>query len=238
MKTFKSFLRAVFLFPFNILMGMSTAAQLAQGTKLYKAGAAGGAKTISGAAPGFPTIVTATAHGLANGDVITVAAIVGTLGTDATNGLNGKTLVINSVTANTFCVEVNTTGLVYTSGGTATPPTWVQIKENKGIKPSGSSASKIDVTDLDSVAMESRTGLVDNGTFSIDIHILESDPGQAACLAAFNASTVDTYKIVSPLKTRTFSASCTKWPTIPDSSVNGVQTGSAEFVISGEVTVS
>jgi len=230
----KDFLRAVVLFPLNIIMGMSINAQLAQGSKLYIAGSAGSAKTITGAAPGYPTIVTATAHGLVNGDVVTIASVVGTMATT----INVAGLVIKNVTANTFALDLNTVGLTYTSGGTATAAEWTQIKENKGIKPSGASASKIDVTDLDSSAMESRTGLMDNGTFGIDIHILESDPGQAACLAAFTASTVNSYKIVTPLKTRTFSASCTKWPTIPDASVNGVQTGSAEFQISGPIVVS
>jgi hypothetical protein len=213
---------------------MSIAAQLAQGSKLWIASTAGGAKTITGAAPGYPTIITSTAHGLVNGDVVTIAAITGTIAAS----LNLSNLVIKNVTTNTFALDINTIGMAYTSGGTATPNTWTQVKENKGIKPSGASASSIDVTDLDSTAMESRTGLMDNGTFSIDINILESDPGQAAVLAAFAASTVNTYKVTTPLKTRTFSASCTKFPTIPDASVNGVQTGSAEFKISGAVVVS
>ena len=217
---------------------MSIAAQLAQGTKLYIAGSAGGAKTITAATPGFPTILTSAAHGLSNGDVVAIAAIVGTLGTDATNGLNGKTLVISNVTTNTFCVNVNTLGLTYTSGGTATANAWTQIKEVKSLKPGGASSSKIDVTDLDSTAKEYRSGLIDNGTFGADVHILESDAGQAAVLAAFKAATVNNYKIVTPSKTRTFAATCTKFPTVPDASVDGVQTGSAEWQISGDVTVS
>lgn len=217
---------------------MSVNAQLAQNTKLYIAGSSGSAKTITAAAVGFPTILTSAAHGLTNGDSVAIASITGTIGTDATNGLNGKTFTIKNVTTNTFCIEANTTGLTYTSGGTATPSTWIQVKEIKAIKPSGASASKIDVTDLDSTAKEYRTGLIDNGSFSGDIHILESDPGQAAVLAAFNASTVNTYKVVSPSKTRTFNASCLKFPTVPDSAVDGVQTGSAEWQISGSVAVS
>jgi hypothetical protein len=217
---------------------MSIAAQLAQGSKLFIAGTAGGAKNITAAAVGFPTILTSAAHGLANGDVVAIAAITGTIGTDATNGLNGKSFVIKNVTTNTFCIEANTTGLTYTSGGTATPNTWTQIKEVKGIKPGGAQSTKIDVTDLDSTAKEYRSGLMDNGTLGADIHILESDPGQAACLAAFTAATVNNYKVVTPAKTRTFAATCTKWPTIPDASVDGVQTGSAEWQISGAITVS
>lgn len=217
---------------------MSVNAQLAQNTKFYIAGSGSSAKTITAITIGFPAIITSNAHGLANGDVVAIASITGTAGTDATNGLNGKSFTVKNVTTNTFCVEANATGLTYTSGGTATPSAWIQIKEVKGIKPSGASSSSIDVTDLDSTAMEYRSGLVDNGTLSLDVNILESDAGQAACLAAFIASSALNFKVVSPAKTRTFNASCTKWPTVPDSSVNGVQTGSAEFRISGAITVS
>ncbi len=217
---------------------MSVSAQLAQNSKFYIAGTAGGAKTISGATPGFPTIVTATAHGMANGDVVAIAAITGTIGTDATNGLNGKTLVITNVTANTFCINVNTLGLTYTSGGTATPNTWTQVKEMKSFKPGGASASKIDVTDLDSVAKEYRSGLVDNGTFTIDVFPLPADAGQQAVLAAFSASTVKSYKLqVNGGNSFTFDATVTKYPTIPDGAVDGVLTGAIDWQISGSVTV-
>lgn len=218
---------------------MSVNAQLAQNSKFYIAGTAGTAKTISGAAPGFPTIITATAHGLSNGDVVALAAIVGTIGTDSVNGLNGKTLVISNVTANTFCVNVNTTGLVYTSGGTATANAWTQIMEVKSFKPGGASASKIDVTDLNSTAKEFRSGLVDNGTFAIEVFPLPADPGQLAVAAAFNASTVKNYKLaVNGGNTFTFAATVTKYPTVPDGAVDGVLTGSIDWQISGAVTVS
>ena len=213
---------------------MSVNAQLAQNTKLYIAGTSGSAKTISDIAVGYPTIITSTSHGLANGDYV---AIDGVTGTDAAL-LNSLSFVISNVTTNTFSINVNSVGKTLTATGTATPSAWIQVKELKAIKPSGASASKIDVTDLDSTAKEYRSGLVDNGTFSADIHILESDPGQAAVLAAFNAATVNTYKVASPAKTRTFQATCLKFPTVPDSAVDGVQTGSAEWQISGSVTVS
>lgn len=217
---------------------MSVAAQLAQNSKLYLAGTTAAAKTITLGAAGSPTILTSAAHGMVNGDSVVIAAIVGTMGTDAVNGLNGKTFTIKNVTTNTFCIEANTTGLVYTSGGTATPSTWILINEIKAIKPSGASATKIDVTDLNSTAKEYRAGLVDNGTISADVFILESDPGQAAALAQFVASTVVNMKFVTPAKTRTFSSTCLKFPTAPDSSVDGVQTGSAEWQINGTITVS
>ena len=91
---------------------------------------------------------------------------------------------------------------------------------------------------MDSVAKEYRTGLVDHGTFGAEINILESDAGQTAVLAAFTNSTTNNYKIVTPAKTRTFNATCTKFPTTPDASVDNVQVGSMEFQINGLITVS
>lgn len=119
-----------------------------------------------------------------------------------------------------------------------TTPVFTQIKEVKSIKPAGASVSKLDVTDLDSDAMEYLAGLPDNGTLSIEINILESDPGQIAALAAFLASENVDFKVVTTSKTRTFNGTITKWPTIPDVSVNGVQVGSAEIQVNGAVTVS
>ena len=119
----------------------------------------------------------------------------------------------------------------------AATPVFTQIKEVKGISPAGASVSKIDVTDLDSDAMEYVAGLPDNGTLTFQINVLESDPGQAAALAAFLASENVDFKIETSAKTRTFNGTITKWPTIPDASVNGVQTGSAEIQVNGAVTV-
>jgi len=54
------------------------------------------------------------------GDLVTFNGIVGTVGTDAIDGLNGKTFAISAIIdSNTFEIAQDTTGLVYTSGGTA-----------------------------------------------------------------------------------------------------------------------
>lgn len=221
---------------------MSIAAQLAQNSRLYIAGSPASALSLVSCTAGYPTILTflnaTVATALVNGDSVTIAGVTGT---DAAL-LNVTTTVSHKAigaTNTTFTVDIDTTGKSITgTAATATPSAWIQVHQLKSIKPSGASTSKIDVTDLDSTAKEYRTGLVDHGTFSADVFILESDPGQAAVLAAFVASTVNVYKVVSPAKTRTFSASCTKFPTVPDSSVDSVQTGSAEWVISGTVAVS
>lgn len=221
---------------------MSVNAQLAQGMKIYISGSAAVAEPITAVTCGYPTIIAITGHaGVANGDVVTFNS--GFTGTDAAL-LNGKVAVAHhyatGATNDTFAIDIDTTGKTITAGtATATPAAWTQIKEVKGIKPAGAQASKIDVTDLDSTAKEYRTGLIDNNSLSLDVHILESDPGQAAALLAFKTSAAKSFKTVSAANvTRTFNGTLLKWPTVPDSSVDGVQTGSAEIQISGDVTVS
>lgn len=220
---------------------MSISAQLAQNSKLYIAGSAAASQSLTAVTPGYPTILAMTGHaGIANGDFITFDSNFA--GIDAAL-LNGLTAVVTKVATgavnDTFAVDINTAGKTITIGTAhATPTAWIQVNEVKGIKPSGASSTKIDVTDLNSVAKEYRSGLVDHGTFSADVFILESDPGQAACLAAFTASTVKQFKYTTPGKTRTFAATLLKFPTSPDASVDGVQTGTMEAQINGLVTVS
>lgn len=220
---------------------MSIAAQLAQGSTLSISGSAATPATLTAVVAGYPTILAMTGHsGVANGDYITFNS--GFTGTDAAL-LNGKSVVATKVatgaTNDTFAVDINTAGKTITIGtATATPTAWIPIGQLKGIKASGAQASKIDVTDLNSVAKEYRSGLVDNGSFSADMFILESDAGQAACLTAFLAATTNQFKFVTPGKTRTFNATILKFPTSPDTTVDSVQTGTFEAQISGLITVS
>ena len=78
------------------------------------------ALTITGVSIAAPAVVTvADASTVVNGDTVTIDGIVGTAGTDGTNGLNGNSYVVAAVTGTTFeLVGSDTSGLVYTSGGT------------------------------------------------------------------------------------------------------------------------
>ena len=70
MKTFTSFLRAVFLFPLNILMGMASGAISAQGSQFFLGTGTGGAITITAITKAVQAKVTGT-HSLAVGDRVT-----------------------------------------------------------------------------------------------------------------------------------------------------------------------
>jgi hypothetical protein len=176
----------------------------AQGSTLHIATGTGGAKTITAITVGYPAIVTSVAHGLSNGDVVALAAIAGTMSTS----LNGTSHVVANKTTDTFALlDVNTTGLTYTSGGTATPSTYTKINGFLSFDGFDGAASEIDTTDLDSVAKEFISGLVDNGKFGFEIKRIATDSGQVSLLAARVSGAVTGFKLTLPdTKVATWSA--------------------------------
>jgi hypothetical protein len=76
--------------------------------------------TITGATAASPCVLTAS-NSLSAGDFVGISGIVGTLGTDATKGLNGKVCKVSAANSTTITLEgMDTTGKSYTSGGTFT----------------------------------------------------------------------------------------------------------------------
>lgn len=174
---------------------MSTAYS-AQGTKVKIATGSGGAKTITGVAVGYPTILTSAAHGFSAGDKVTFNA--GFTGADAA-ALNSKVATVLYVTTNTFAVSYNTTGLTITAGtATATPTTYTDVANVDSFNGLDGSASKIDKTDFDSTAKEFMLGLVDNGNLSFNVNDDGDDAGQQAVEAARVAGARKAFKIVLP----------------------------------------
>lgn len=212
---------------------MSVNAISAQGSKVYIGTGTGAAKNITAISKAFRADVTSAAHSLTKGDRVTFAAVGGM------TEINGLVGTVVDASTNIFTVDIDTrTFTTYTSGGTATPVTFTQVKEVKSFKPSGSTVSEIDVTDLDSTAKEFRPGLADNGSFSMDINVLPSDPGQTAARAAFLASEVKPFKITDPLGAAyTFLGYVSNFPGLPDAAVDGVLTGSISVRISGSIAV-
>lgn len=211
---------------------MSTNALKAQGMTLHIGTGDGTAKNITALSKAFRAEVTSNAHGLAKGDRVTFAAVGGM------TEINGLTGTVIDAGLNTFAVDIDSRAFTtYTSGGTATGVTWTKVNECKDISAGGASVNEIDVTDLDSTGKEFFPGLADNGDLSLEINYLPSDAGQAAIRTAFEASEIKDYKITSPQGTTyTFEALVKNFPTIPKASVDGVQSGSISFKISGSVT--
>jgi hypothetical protein len=202
----------------------------AQGSTLEIATGAGGAKAITGISAGFPAIVTSAGHGLTNGTVAALADIVGTMAV-----LNGKSHVVSNVTANTYALlDVDTTGLVYDNGGTATPSAYTKINGLLSFDGFDGAASDIDSTDLDSTAMEYISGLRDEGKFGFEVKVLKDDNGQIALRAARTSGDVASMKLSLP--DGSVASFNTLVKSIPSSGgVNALLKGKVDTKISGPV---
>lgn len=212
---------------------MTSTAISAQQTILQIATGTGGAKAITATAPGYPTILTAAAHGFNNGDVVTITLMAGTGA-----ALVNVTIPVQDVTTNTFMIEVNTTGLTLTVGSSpvATPVTYTQVNNLKTFTGFDGEASEIEVTNLSSTAKEYRLGIVDPGKFSIEVDHDSTDPGQVAVRASQVAGTLKSYKLLLPDgHTFSYSAFCKKFAT--SLGVDQVVKGSVDFRISGAITL-
>ena len=116
-------------------------------------------------------------------------------------------------------------------------PDFIQIKEVRSINASGAEAEKIDCTDLDSLGEEFLPGTMNHGTVTLDIMVVEDDPGQAETLIAFKGDKARTFKVETKKKRRTFSGTVTKFPTIPAAQAKEILNGTIEIQINGEITV-
>lgn len=212
---------------------MPSTAISAQGTIFQIGTGTGGAKTIT-AAPGlgYPTILTSAAHGLNNGDRVTIAALVGTI-----SAMNGQTFSVIYKTTNTIAVAYDSTGLAYTSGGTATPVTYTAVANVKSADGFDGAASELDTTNLASTAKEKKLGLVDNGGISLELHQDNSDAGQVALRAKQVSGAITDFKLILPsgsLPTASFQGFVKKMST--NTGVDALVTTAIGITISGPVT--
>lgn len=210
---------------------MTSTAISSQGSALAVSSGNGSAVNISGLQLGFPTIVDSNAHGLTNGSVVTFAALTGN------TTLNGQTAVVRDVTANTFAVDINTTGgTAYTSGGTATPVNWQPIGNFKTIKGFDGKTAKLDATNLASQAKEYRAGLQDPGNFSFDVDIDLTDAGQLALIGYKSSASLANYKLTLPNgHTATFTAFVESFPW--DGGVDKLLSATVNLIITGPITI-
>lgn len=203
----------------------------AQGSTLQIATGTGGAKTITAIAPGNPTIFTCAGHGFTNGTAVSLAAIVGTIAAQ----LNGETHVVSNVTANTFALlDEDSTGMVYTSGGTATPQTYTKIGGLVSFDGFDGAADELDTTDLDSTAKEFISGIKDEGKFSFEAKTIKTDTGQIALRANRTSGAVVGMKLTLPdASVASFNVIVKAMPT--SGGVNAVLKGKIDTRISGPV---
>jgi len=203
----------------------------AQGSVLSIATGTGAAKTITAISVGNPAIVTSAAHGLSNGDVVTIAAVAGTMSTT----LNGTSRVVSNKTTDTFALlDFDSTGLTYTSGGTATPQTYTVINGVVSFSGFDGAASELDTTDLASTAMEFISGLKDEGKFDFEMKVIKADNGQISARAARTSGAVTGFKLALPdTSVATWNALVKSMPAA--GGVNAVLKGTVSTRITGPV---
>lgn len=203
----------------------------AQNSKLFIATGTGTAKSITAITPGNPTIVTSAAHGFQNGFAVDLSGIVGTIAA----GLNGTKRVVSNVTANTYAIlDFDSTGLAYTSGGSALPAAYTQVKGFLSYDGFDGAADDTETTDLDSTAKEFISGLIDNGKFGFEIKRLAADPGQIALRAARTSGATTGFRLQLPDFTiATYNALVKTMPV--SGAVGAVMKGKVDTKIDGAV---
>lgn len=176
---------------------MSSTAISAQGTLVKIATGSGGAVTITDITVGYPTILTASAHGLSNGDLVAAASFAGT----HASSINGYSYVVRFKTTNTFAIDLDSTGLTITDNtntATMTPTSYTALANVTSFNGFDGQASEIDKTNFDSTAKEFMLGLVDNGSVSFNVDVAWSDSGQVAAETSRTAGTRKSWKVVLP----------------------------------------
>jgi hypothetical protein len=209
---------------------MSSSAISAQGSQFFIGSGTSGAKTITAITQAYRAQVSSTAHALALGDRVTFDSVVGM------TEINSEVGTVIDVDTDTFCVDIDSRAFTaYSSAGTATPVTWVQVKEIKTYSGFDGERSEHDVSNLDSTAKEFRLGLKDNGTFSANISVVHSDAGQTACQTAHGSDSVSNFKLVLPnAEVGTFSGQVKSMP--ESGGVDAIIEGSINIRVSGDVT--
>ncbi|MBF0260454.1 MAG: hypothetical protein HQL97_01280 [Magnetococcales bacterium] len=178
----------------------------ASGSKFYIGTSTGSANTITAVSLTNPCRITlqSSVAGYSVGDVVAIAGITGT------TQLNGNSYVIEYIEPVSKIITlagVDATGFTeWTSGGSATPVAFTQVKTPKTYSGLTRTRREIETTDLDSTTTEFIPDILESPTFSMEIDQDLTDTGQLAVHAALTSGVTKNFKMVLPnAKTATFS---------------------------------
>jgi hypothetical protein len=152
--------------------------------------AAGGDLTISGITLANPGVVTSTAHGLVNGDYVTITT------TSGMSQISGKVVRVANKTNDTFeCEGVNTTSYTAFVAGTCSKITFgTSITTATSVSNSGGGFDFIDVTTIHNDRKVEVPGLGQAQTYSFDNLWDPADAGQIAMKTASDAQAQKAFK--------------------------------------------
>ena len=199
----------------------------AQGTTLEIATGTGGAVPIIDISLANPTLLTAVAHGLSDGDVV-AATLFG--GADAAS-INGNTYVVMFGTDDTFAIDLDSTDLTITDDTDAarmTPETYTEIGNILDWDLAGDSHNLIDFTTLGSTRGEEKPGIPRGSAVSFSMNWTSDDAGLLAAETARAAKTLKTFKVTySDASVHTFTGYIT--------GIN--DTGGVDDKVGGSITI-
>jgi len=171
-------------------------AQKTQGALAAVGTATAATKTITGITAANPPVVSSTAHGYANGDLVFIDGVVGM------TQVNKRVFVVANQAANTFELKgVDGTGYTaYVSGGTAAKKTMTAIGECKAFGPGlDGEAAELETTHLQSVQKEFLLGLADSGNLAFQIFIpIAADTGQSRLKALRESGALEAFSVTMP----------------------------------------
>lgn len=146
--------------------------------------------TITGITAASPPVVTSTAHGLSNGDVV-VLSISGMV------QLNQAAVRVASVTTNTFELEgVNGTSFTAFTSGTANKVTaWDTIGWATSMNMTGGSPKEIDTTTLADTRLQQQYAMSSAGSGTIDGFDQVADTAMLNLRAASDANATRAFRL-------------------------------------------
>lgn len=147
------------------------------------------AKTVSDATNANPIVITTSAaHGLVDGDVVTIASVVGNTNANGTS-------IVNVLTSTTFQLIGKSGNSAYVSGGTVTPKGAIMLDADEANVASGTAPVYFSGAAYDDFFIE--VGVPTGGTVGTDaIQITVSlDAGRTTNLPKISLGTATTYLI-------------------------------------------
>jgi hypothetical protein len=171
-------------------------AQKTQGAIAAVGTATAATKVITGITAANPPVVSSTAHGYANGDLVFIDSVAGM------TQVNKRLFVVANQAANTFELKGidGTAYSAYTSGGTAAKKTMTTIGECKSIGPGlDGEAAELETTNLAVGQKEFLLGLADSGNLAVlDLHSDLGRRGQARLKALRESGTLEAFSVTMP----------------------------------------
>ncbi len=201
-----------------------------QGSLLKMESSRAAAKTITGITAADPPVVTSSAHGYANGDIVLITGVVGMV------EVNDRVFQVANQATNTFELK-GVKGAAYTaygSGGSAYKLTMTEIGRISDFDGFDGTSDEIDTTHLRSTAKEYLIGLQDFGNAQMTLQYVGTDAGQTLLRDAKAAAALKGFSLtISDATTATFAALVKSFP-ISIGGPNNIITSQVALRLSGE----